>query len=110
MKNKIYIFILVALICFFPIKIFGFFATPDSHIRSMPFGVNNVKTNISGSPILLELVQSPEVKQINNVDLLQPASLNIGENWLSNLTWLTFLSAVMIVIIIFLLLKFKKML
>lgn len=33
------LFILIIVICFLPTKIFGFFATPDNHIYSMPFGI-----------------------------------------------------------------------
>lgn len=109
MKKKIYIFIIIALVCLFPIKTFSFFATPDLRVRSMPFGENKVKTNIKELPILPELVQTQEFSQTNSA-LLQPASLNISENWPSSLAWLTFLTAVIIAIIIFILFKFRKML
>jgi ATP-dependent Zn protease len=41
MAKYLKIFILIIVICFLPTKIFGFFATPDNHIYSMPFGVQS---------------------------------------------------------------------
>ena len=109
MKYKIYIFILIIAIYFFPTKTFGFFAIPDQRIHSMPFSAQSNKADFQGIPIV------PEISQINskntsNDDVLQPAAFSIGENNLTDMSWLVFLSATMIAIIIFISLKFKKML
>jgi len=66
MKQKIYIAILIITICFFPIKIFGYFANPDEHINSMSFGAKDSNTNIQ------KLTTPPNLIKINDE--------NIGNN------------------------------
>ncbi|MEK7080505.1 MAG: hypothetical protein AAB925_01570 [Patescibacteria group bacterium] len=109
MKHKVYILILIIAICFFPIKAFGFFTTPDKHIYSMPFGAQRSNADVQVPPVL------PEIGQINNENhnskLLQPASVSVGESNLNaDMSWLVSLLSIIIAIIIFILLKFKKML
>ena len=61
MKQKVYIFILIFVICFFPTKIFGYFATPDKYIHSMPFGSQR------NNPAIQDMaVPSPVLDPTNN--------------------------------------------
>ena len=88
MKYKFYILILAIPICFFPMKIFGFFATPDKYIHSMSFGVQRNTTNIQKLSIPSNLNQiNNKILAIIHLSLLQRPILpetTSGENDLAN--------------------------
>ena len=65
MKHKIYILFLIFVIYFFPIKILGFFATPDEHIYSAPFGVQGNNAGVKKTTVPLNLNQI-NIENFNN--------------------------------------------
>jgi hypothetical protein len=121
MKNlKILFFALTIIVFLFPIKTFGFFATADEYVHTMPFGVQ-----LNG-PIGQKAVTLPVLNQSNNEDFdnnNEASSQNLAQQiknknpiiekynyFLKNITWIVFFSAIAVVIISFILLKFKKVL
>lgn len=116
--------ILLAVVSFaFPAKTFGLFAQPDKYIHSMPFG-----TQINTDRPVVEIpsaVKEITVESLNNeTSLLEQLESKIVEkgffadkdkgseshfSFINN-PWFIFLSAVLIVVIIFILLKIKKVL
>jgi hypothetical protein len=71
---KIYILIFAIITWTFPIKIFGYFATPDKYIHSMPFGTKNNNAGINKSVVIPDLSQYPPSP------LISPDSLNPDQN------------------------------
>ncbi|MCX6723256.1 MAG: hypothetical protein NT094_04325 [Candidatus Staskawiczbacteria bacterium] len=69
MKQKIYIAILIIIICVIPVNVFGYFATKDEHINSMSFGSKTSQNNIKQEKISppLNLIQINDENIGNNV-------------------------------------------
>jgi hypothetical protein len=118
MKNITILFFALIIVFLLPIKTFGFFATPDKYVHSMPFGVQ------LNNPAEQKAVTLPAINQNNTGDFDDFAlSQNLtqqteNENpfieeynyFLKNITWIAFFSAITVVIVGFILLKFKKVL
>jgi hypothetical protein len=117
MKNiKFLLFALTIIVLLLPIKTFGFFATPDKYVHSMPFGVQTENLTEQKIPILLNSGQNNNIVPDNNGALENLITQNENRNagvennkyLFENISWIIFIFAVVIVVISFILLKFKK--
>ena len=106
---------------FMPEKTLAVFASPsDGHINSMNYGV---KTNASASNEILVVPSVEEINEVYRANMQNANPLDILENSLDlagqsshevtvvklfNNSWVIFLSACALVVVIFVLLKLKK--
>jgi predicted PurR-regulated permease PerM len=130
---KIYFLVLLLLVLLLPVGVFGYFAEPDDNTYSSSFGVQNPEFSASSGTILPSANQiDSDLKNAaapnNNIGAEQAGqgqgqlshninteqmqkNLNVFYSFLTkNITIVIFTAAIVILTLIFLFLKFKKML